>query len=175
MSLFPFHPQEGTGSYKEGPENRYEKGACCEQHPPAPVTLVTCLGLPLNPHSPGPLEEGLVVEKKVRDYYLRSSTSPPYSTHGPEGGRTATECPLGSGPWVFCTRGCPSYNYYCLIVCALGHKRLRKRPISVPTREGLQHMRKYIDRVLLAGTTVAALLAFGLQGVTLPPSVAPFL
>jgi hypothetical protein len=39
-----------------------------------------------------------VVEKQARDYYLRSSTSLPYSTHGPEGGRTATECPLGPGP-----------------------------------------------------------------------------
>jgi hypothetical protein len=107
-----------------------------------------------------------VVEKKAGHYYLRSSTSPTYSTHGPEGGRTATECPLGSRPLFF---------RKCLIVCALGHKRLRRRPISVLTREGIQHMRKHIDRVLLGGATVAALLAFGLQGVTLPPSVAPFL
>ena len=38
---------------KEGPEKPCEKGACPKQQPPAPVTLVTYLGLPLNPHSPG--------------------------------------------------------------------------------------------------------------------------
>ncbi len=50
-----------------------------------------------------------------------------------------------------------------------------RRPISVLTREGIQHMRKHIDRVLLGGATVAALLAFGLRGVGLPPSIDPFL
>src|SRR5919199_5618013 len=37
-------------------------------------------------------------DKATINYYLRSAFWPLYSTHGPEGGRTSTECPLGSGP-----------------------------------------------------------------------------
>jgi hypothetical protein len=82
---------------------------------------------------------------------------------------------VGVRPLVFCTRGYPShkpcYNYHCLIVCALGYKRLRRRPISVLTREGVQRMRKHIGRMLMAGATVVVLLAFGNPGIALPPSV----
>ena len=46
-----------------------------------------------------------------------------------------------------------------------------RRPISVLTRrEGIQHMRKHIDRVLLGGATVV-LLAFGPCGIALPVNI----
>ena len=45
-----------------------------------------------------------------------------------------------------------------------------RRPISVLTREGIQHMRKHIDRVLLVGATVV-LLAFGPCGIALPVNI----